>query len=317
MNLVDAPVETQAAGPTRRPWFNRSERRTEALFGYLFLSPWLVGMVVITLGPIIASLYLAFTDYSAGGESRWVGLDNFVYMFTQDPRYWKSVKVTLTYVLVSVPLVLLFALILAMILERGIRFLPMYRAVYYVPSLLGGSVAIAVLWRRIFGGDGLINDLLALVGIQGPNYIGSPAWAVWTLIVLHVWTFGAPMIIFLAGLRQIPGELYDSAAVDGATGWKKLWYITLPQLSPLILFNGILVLIGSFQAFTGAYIISGGTGGPVDSTLFYTLYLYQRGFSYYNFGYASSMAWVLLIAISSATAVMFALSRRWVYYGED
>lgn len=316
MNLVDSTGEKHAAG-TRRPRLKRSERRTEALFGYLFLTPWLVGMAVVTLGPIIASLYLAFTDYSAGGDARWVGLDNFVYMFTKDPRYWKSVGVTLTYVLVSVPLVLLFALILAMILERGIRFLPLYRAIYYVPSLLGGSVAIAVLWRRIFGGDGLVNDLLALVGIHGPNYLGSPAWAVWTLIVLHVWTFGAPMIIFLAGLRQISGELYDSAAVDGATGWKKFWYITLPQLSPLILFNGILVMIGSFQAFTGAYIISGGTGGPVDSTLFYTLYLYQRGFSYYDFGYASSMAWVLLVTIGSATALMFALSRRWVYYGEE
>lgn len=289
----------------------------EALAGYLFLTPWLIGMIAITIGPILASLYLAFTDYSAGGAPDWIGFDNFRRMFTDDPRYWQSVRVTILYVGVSVPLLLAFALALALILDKGVRGLPTYRAMFYAPSLIGGSVAIAVLWRQVFGSEGLLNSVLSRVGIDGPSYIASPVWAPWTLIVLNVWTFGAPMIIFLAGLRQIPQALYDAAAVDGAGASRKFWHITLPQLSPVILFNGIITMIGAFQAFTGAYIISNGTGGPVDSTLFYTLYLYQSGFSYYNFGYAAAMAWVLLLAIAAATGLMFLLARRYVFYGDE
>jgi multiple sugar transport system permease protein len=302
---------------SRRGGPARSERRTEAVAGYLFMAPWLVGMAVITVGPMLASLYLAFTDYTTGGAPEWVGFDNFVTMFTDDPRYWASVRVTLLYVLVSVPVLLAFALALAMLLNRGIRALPVYRAAFYIPSLIGGSVAVAVLWRQVFGGEGLVNSVLSVLGITGPSYLADPGWAPWTLIVLNVWTFGAPMIIFLAGLRQIPQELYDAAEIDGASRVRRFWHITLPQLSPVLLFNGIITMIGAFQAFTGAYVLSNGTGGPLDSTLFYTLYLYQSGFSYYQFGYASAMAWVLLLAIAAATACMFLAARRWVFYGDE
>lgn len=289
----------------------------EAIAGYLFLLPWLVGMLFITIGPILASLYLAFTDYNAGGTPNWVGLDNLRRMFTDDPRFWASVRVTFLFVFSSVPLLLMFALLLAMVLNKGIRFLSVYRAIFYVPSLLGGSVAIAVLWRQVFGAEGLVNKALAVVGIDGPSYIADPTFAPWTLVVLNVWTFGAPMIIFLAGLRQIPQDLYDAASVDGASAIRKFWHITLPQLSPVILFNGVITMIGAFQAFTGAYVISNGTGGPVDSTLFYTLYLYLTGFSYFNFGYASALAWVLLLVIATATGAMFLAAKRWVFYGDE
>jgi pectin-derived oligosaccharide transport system permease protein len=238
-------------------------------------------------------------------------------MFFHDPRYWASVKVTLLYVGVSVPLLLALALGLAIVLNRGIRGLTIYRAIFYVPSLLGTSVAVAELWRRMFHQDGLVNRVLGLVGIDGPAYLAEPRWAPFTLIALNLWTFGAPMIIFLAGLRQIPQELYDAAKVDGAGRRRAFWHVTLPQLSPVLLFNGIITMIGAFQAFTAAYILSAGTGGPVDSTLFYTLYIYQSGFSYYNFGYAAAMAWMLLVVIAAITAAVFLSGRRWVFYGDE
>jgi pectin-derived oligosaccharide transport system permease protein len=246
-----------------------------------------------------------------------VGLENFRRMFFHDPRYWASVKVTLLYVGVSVPLLLALALGLAIVLNKGIRGLTIYRAIFYVPSLLGTSVAVAELWRRMFDQDGLVNRILDLIGIHGPAYLSEPRWAPFTLIALNLWTFGAPMIIFLAGLRQIPQELYDAAKVDGAGRRRTFWHVTLPQLSPVLLFNGIITMIGAFQAFTAAYILSAGTGGPVDSTLFYTLYVYQSGFSYYNFGYAAAMAWVLLVVIAAITAAVFLSGRRWVFYGDE
>lgn len=313
------PRPAASAGPDGRAAARRRRRRSrqDTVAGYLFLTPWLIGMVFITIGPILASLYLAFSRYSAGGRPEWVGLENFRRMFFHDPRYWASVKVTLLYVGVSVPLLLALALGLAMLLNKGIRGLTIYRAIFYVPSLLGTSVAVAELWRRMFDQDGLVNRVLGLVGIDGPAYLSEPRWAPFTLIALNLWTFGAPMIIFLAGLRQIPQELYDAAKVDGAGRRRMFWHVTLPQLSPVLLFNAIITMIGAFQAFTAAYIMSAGTGGPVDSTLFYTLYIYQSGFSYYNFGYAAAMAWVLLVVIAAITAAVFLSGRRWVFYGDE
>src|SRR5690606_10865421 len=180
-----------------------------------FLTPWTIGLVAITALPVFASLYLSFTEYSAGGEPRWIGFENYLRMVGDD-RFWSSLRVTLFYVLTSVPLLLVFALLLAVVLNRGLRLLPIYRSLYYLPSLLGGSVAIAVLWRRIFGPEGVVNSSLSFIGVQGPNWLADPAWAPLTLVFLNVWTFGAPMVIFLAGLRQVPQELYDAASVDGA-----------------------------------------------------------------------------------------------------
>ena len=282
---------------------------------YIFLLPWLIGLVFITVGPMMASFYLSFTDYNLLQSPNWIGLDNFARML-RDTRLHNSLGVTFTYVLVGVPIQLAVALFIAMVLDKGIRGLPFYRSVFYLPSLLGGSVAIAILWKQIFGTTGLVNQLLAMIGVQGPGWISDPSTALGSIILLHVWTFGAPMIIFLAGLRQIPAMYYEAAEVDGASAWQKFVKITIPLLSPIIFFNLVLQIIGAFQSFTQAFIVSGGSGGPSDSTMFFTLYLYQKGFGQFDMGYASAMAWVLLVIIGAFTAINFVASKYWVFYDD-
>ena len=204
-----------------------------------------------------------------------------------------------------------------MLLNEGMKGLAFYRSIFYLPSMLGASVAIAVLWRQMFESDGLVNQVLRLLGFQATtSWIADPQWALWTIILLHVWTFGSPMVIFLAGLRQIPGMYYEAASVDGASRWAQFRKITLPLLSPIIFFNLVLQVINAFQSFTQAYVVSNGTGGPADETLFYTLYLYQRGFVQFQMGYASAMAWLLVVIIAAFTAINFYFSKRWVFYGD-
>jgi len=291
----------------------RRERRREALWAHLFLAPWFVGLLVLVLGPLLMSLSVSFTDFDLLTAPRWTGLSNYTRML-HDETFWQSLKVTFVYVLVGVPLELAFALAVAVGLNRGLRGSDFYRSVLYLPSLFGGSVAVAVLWRQVFGGTGLVNQLLSVVGIHGPAWISTPSTALSTLIVLEVWQFGAPMVIFLAGLRQIPRVYYEAAAVDGASRWRTFRSVTMPLLSPIVFFNLVLRIIGSFQAFTPAYIISGGSGGPSDSTMFYTLYLYQEGFTNYRMGYASALAWVLVVIIAIFTGINFVAGRRWVHY---
>ena len=288
------------------------QKRWSSIIPYLFLAPWLIGLVVFSGFPFLSSLYLSFTNYNFVSSPNWVGLKNYLTMFTQDPQYFQAIKVTVTYVLVAVPLELSFALFLALLLNKGIRGLGIYRAVYYIPSLIGGSVAIAILWQQVFGDSGIVNQLLGYAGIGMPSWVGTPDYAIWSLILLKVWQFGSPMVIFLAGLKQIPQEFYEASSLDGAGKWKQFIHITLPCLSPIILFNGIMQIISSFQAFTPAYIISNGTGGPVNSTLFYTLYLYQNGFGNSQMGYASAMAWSLLLIIAFFTGLIFLTSKKWV-----
>jgi multiple sugar transport system permease protein len=283
--------------------------------GYTFLAPWFVGLFTLTLAPMFSSLYLSFTNYDLFTKPDWIGWGNFAEMF-RDPRYLKSLEVTAGYVFIGVPLQLAVAFSLALLLNRGIRGLSLYRAVYYLPSLFGGSVAIAILWRQVFGGGGLVSDLLAWFGIPNQNWIADPEHALLTLIILHAWQFGSPMVIFLAGLKQIPTEIYESAAIDGAGRLHRLFRITIPLITPIVLFNTIMQIISAFQAFTPAYIVSGGSGGPLDSTLFYTLYLYKKGFGNFQMGYASAMAWTLLAIIATVTAIVFLTSRKWVYYEE-
>jgi len=302
--------------PLHRPayWPKYGRAGQEALAAYLFLTPWLIGLVGLTLGPMLASLWVSFTRYDLISAPRWIGAQNYVDLLADD-RYLHSVRVTLSYVLLEVPLRLSFALGLALLLNRGLRGLDLYRAVYYLPSLLGGSVAIAILWRQFFGPDGMVNSVLMNLGWQNPpTWLHDPRFALYTLVLLGVWQFGSPMIIFLAGLRQIPRELYDAAEVDGARAPAQFLNITLPLLSPLILFNLVLQLIGALQAFTPAFIVSGGTGGPVDSTLLYTLYLYEQAFGFLHMGYGTAMAWVLLVVVAGVTAGIFASSRYWVFY---
>lgn len=316
------PPQTTFGGDPLAPDADRRRamkrnRRRNALSAYGFLSPWLIGMAVITLGPMIASLYLSFTRYDLIGTPEWIGLDNYVRMFESDPRYLKSVGVTFVYTALSVPGILIFSLLLALFLNRGLRFLSTYRALFYIPSLLGSSVAIAVLWLQVFGSSGIFNAFLGLFGIEGQSWIGNPDTALYTVVALAVWTFGSTMVIFLAGLRQVPLSYYEAAQIDGANRWQQFWSITFPHLTPVIFFNGLLTLVNSLQSFTPAYVISGGTGQPADSLLLYTVYLYQKGFVDFQMGYASAMAWALLIALAVLTAGLFWSSRYWVFYGED
>lgn len=302
---------------------------------YIFLAPWLLGFCVLTLYPMGYSLWLGFTDYdfTKPGATQWIGLGNYIRMFGQafgrseftastgevmrvDPYYLKSLSVTFTYVFVSVPLKLIAALVVALLMNQKLRGVSLYRAVYYIPTLLGGSVAIAVLWRKLFEKDGLANDFLGLLGFTDlPSWITNPKYALGTLILLTVWQFGSSMIIFLAGLKQIPQEYYEAAAVDGANKVRQFFSITIPLLSPVILFNLVMQMIYAFQAFTQAYIIGGGRGGVLNSTLFYTLHLYIQGWTYHEMGYASAMAWMLLLIIGVLTAIVFRTSSRWVSYG--
>lgn len=281
----------------------------------VFLAPWFLGLGLITVGPILASLYLSFTDYNLLQPAHWIGLDNYQRM-ANDPRLLNSLRVTFTYVFVSVPLQLAAALGLALVLNRGLRGLALYRSAYYLPSLLGGSVAIAILWRQVFGTDGLVNQVLAVFGIQGEGWVSNPDYALGTIIILNIWTFGAPMVIFLAGLRQIPEMYYEAASIDGAGKLGQFRNITLPLLTPFVFFNLVLQIINAFQSFTQAFIVSGGTGGPVDSTMFYTLYLYQRGFGALDMGYASAMAWLLLAIVAGLTTINFVVSKYWVFYND-
>jgi multiple sugar transport system permease protein len=301
--LADAPL-----GRGRR----KPSRRTNQRSGYLFLLPWFLGML-FTIIPFFASLYLAFTDYDLFTEPNFIGMENFQTMM-DDPRLLKSLEVTFIYTFVSVPISLAVALAVALVLNRGLSGLSIYRSVYYLPSLLGGSVAIVMLWRYIFGNDGIVNGLLGWFGIDGPSWVTDPEYALTTLIVLNVWTFGSPMVIFLAGLRQVPTMYYEAASIDGANRWRRFWSITMPLISPIIFFNLIMQLIGSFQTFTQGYVMSGGTGGPADSTLFYNLYLYQKGFTEFEMGYASAMAWLLLMIIAIFTAINFIAAKFWVFY---
>ncbi|WP_309080858.1 sugar ABC transporter permease [Zhihengliuella sp.] len=283
--------------------------------GHLFLLPWTIGLFVITLGPMAMSLFLAFTDYNLLQAPEWSGMENIERMIS-DERLHNSLRVTFIYVLVGVPLQLAVALAIAMLLDRGMRGLPFYRSVFYLPSMLGSSVAIAVLWKQLFGTTGLVNQVLAMIGIEGMGWISNPDTALSTLILLHIWTFGSPMVIFLAGLRQIPSMYYEAASIDGATKARQFVSITLPLLSPIIFFNLVLQIIGAFQNFTQAFIVSNGSGGPADSTMFFTLYLYQQGFKNFDMGYASAMAWLLVLIVGGFTAVNFLVSKYWVFYDD-
>lgn len=305
----------------RKNKVKKANKQKENLAGYLFVSPWIIAFLLFTLVPMVISLGLAFTNYDLlGKDFQYIQTANFERMFNDDVRYMRSVDATVKYVLASVPLRLIMALGVAMLLNTDRRGVYFYRAAFYAPSIVGGSVAIAVMWRQIFGFDGIVNGFLGVFSIDPRYWLGDPQTAIWTLILLAMWQFGSPMLIFLAGLKQIPEQLYEAASIDGANGLQKFLRITLPMLTPIIFFNVIMQTIQAFQQFTQAFIISGGTGRPLDTTLFYALYLYQRAFGDFDMGYASAMAWVMLVVIAFLTFVNFALSKYWVYYenkGDD
>jgi multiple sugar transport system permease protein len=299
------------------PVGKRTANRRETAAGYGFLIPWLVGFLGLTVGPMIYSLYLAFTKYNLFTEPEWVGLDNFVRMFTEDPIYLQSVQITLVYVLVGTPIKLAAALGVAMLLNYRSTGSGFFRSSFYAPSLIGASVSIAIVWRAMFSTDGPVDNSLSFFGIELGGWVGNVQLVMPMMILLAVWQFGAPMVIFLAGLKQIPQELYEAAEVDGAGPVRKFRSVTIPMLSSVIFFNLLLEMINAFQIFTSAYIISNGSGGPAGMTNFYTVYLYKRGFADLQMGYASAMAWVLVIVVAIIAFVLFKTQRSWVHYAGE
>jgi len=300
-------------GRLRRGQSLSALRRREATLGYLFISPWVLGLLIFTIGPFIASLYLSFTTYSILQPGNWVGLRNYVTAFTDDRLFYKVLWNTAYYVLGSVPLRIVLAFALALLLNASVRGLTMWRTLFYVPSITP-IVATIVLWRYLLHPKfGLINYALSLVGIKAIPWLTSPIWSKPALLVMSVWWVGGNMVIFLAGLQGIPQHLYEAAELDGANAWRRLRHVTLPMMTPTIYFNLVMNLINAFQVFTQSFIMT--RGGPLDSTRFYMHYLYDNAFLYFKMGYASALAWVLFVIIFALTLLTVKTSGRWVFYG--
>ena len=292
----------------------RQKLNTEETAGIICTLPFTFGFLAFTIVPMLMSLYYAFTDYDIKNPPVWAGLKNFIKMFTDDPRFVKSLQVTFYFALTSVPLRLIFALLVALLLLRTTKATSFYRAAYYLPSIIGGSVAVSILWKRMFAKEGVVNAILGMFGIHTTfAWLGNKHTAIWVMVVLAVWQFGSSMLIFLSSLKQIPQSLYEAARVDGSNKWQQFWKITLPLLTPTIFFNLVMQMINGFLAFTQCYIIT--QGKPMDSTLFYTVYMYEQSFQFNNAGYGAAMAWVMLLIIALITAVLFGTKKFWVYEG--
>jgi multiple sugar transport system permease protein len=292
-----------------------SARRREALSFYLLISPWLIGFLFLMVGPMLYSLYISFTRWDLLSDPVFIGLDNYLRKMPRDPRFWQSLKVTLVYTGLYVPLELVGGLALALLVRSQIRGIRFFRTVFYMPTVLAG-VAFAVVWLWMLNPrGGLVNLALAQIGVAGPRWLLDPDWALSALLMMSFWGWGRAMVIYLAGLQSIPDELYESAAIDGTNAWTNLRYITIPLLTPTIFFNLILSVIGTFQTFTNAFITT--NGGPLDATLFFVLYLYKQAFELLNMGYASALAWVLFIIILVLTLLIFRSQGFWVFYAGE
>lgn len=292
-----------------------TKRTSEAKYFYLFISPWLIGLIVFTAGPIIAAMVLSLTDYSVIMDTQFIGLRNYVEMFSLDELFWTSFGNTVYYTALSVPLSMLTALCLALLLNQNVKGMAVFRTIFYLPSIVP-VVAMAIIWIWMLQPRfGLVNLVLDFVGIRGPEWLGDPRWSKPALILMSLWGSGGSMIIYLAGLQGIPVQLYEAAELDGANVFQRFFHITLPMLTPTLFFTLIMGIIGSFQTFTQAYIMTG--GGPVNSTLFYVLYLYRQAFEYFRMGYASAMAWVLFVVVFILTIIIVMSGKHWVYYEAD
>ena len=288
-------------------------KKQDNVAGYIMLSPWLFGFILMWFLPMLISIYYSFTNFNLLNEAKIIGFANYVRLFTADDMFWQALKVTFIYVLFLVPLRLAFALFVAMLLNKKHKGLGLYRTIYYIPSIIGGSIAVSIVWRQIFGNKGVIMSILAAFGIQQKtSLLGNPNTALAVIILMGVWQFGSSMLIFLAALKQIPNSLYESAMVDGARPWKMFTRITLPMLTPTIFFNLILQIVNGFRVFTESYVIT--DGGPLNSTLSYVLYLYRRAFTYFDMGYSCALAWILVIIIAAFTVVLFKTQNNWVHY---
>ena len=292
-----------------------SSKARENLTGYLFISPWLIGFLVFTLWPFLRSFYLSFCNYNIVQPPKFIGLANYQMMLFNDELFYKSLWVTLRYALVAVPLTLFVGVALALLLNLNVKGIAVFRTIFYLPSIVP-TVAMTSIFMWILNPQvGMVNRMLALAGVTGPAWLSDPVWTPWTLIFMAVWAAGGSMVIYLAGLKDIPQYLYEAATLDGAGAFRKMRMITLPMLSPVIFFNLVMSVIGTFQYFTQAFVISNGSGGPEDSTLFYALYMFKRCWKYMDMGYGSAMAWVLFIIVMVSTGLIFRTQKRWVHYG--
>ena len=296
-------------------WFKiKTELNKNSPAGVVFALPFVIGFLMFMVVPMGMSLYYSFCEFEILGAPKFIGLGNYLKMFTEDETFYKSISVTFFYALVSVPLRLIFALMVAMILQRTTKATGFYRAAYYLPSIIGGSVAISILWKRLFAEDGTFNRILQIIGINSHfSWLGNKHTAIWVLIILAIWQFGSSMLIFLSALKQIPFSLYEASRVDGAGKTNQFFRITLPLLTPTIFFNLVMQMISGFLAFTQCFIIT--QGRPMSSTLFYSVYMYQQSFEFYNTGYGAAMAWVMLLLISVITVFLFWSKKFWVYEG--
>ena len=279
---------------------------------YIYILPWVLGFLIFQLYPFIMSFYYSFTDFSMTRPPRFLGLRNYVDMFTRDRHYFQSVEVTIIYSIIGVPMKLVFALIVAVLMNMKMRGINLFRTIYYLPSILGGSVAIAILWRFLFNREGVVNQLLGYLALGPFDWLGGENWALFTLSLLTVWQFGSSMVIFLAGLKQVPAELYEAARVDGAGRLRSFFKITIPFLTPMILFNLIMQTILALQQFASAYVITG--GGPMKATYLYGLMLYENGFKFLKMGYASAQSWILFLVIIFFTLTVMKSSKYWIHY---
>lgn len=294
-----------------RRWLSPLRFR-EAVGAYVCVAPFLLGLLLFSGGPILASAGLSFTDYPVLQPPRWAGLDNYRIMFFEDPEYWQSLKVTSIYTGGAVPLYVIMGYALALLLNQKVKGLSFWRTVFYLPSVVP-AIATAYLFAYLFNSDlGLVNGVLAQLGITGPKWFGSTTWALPTLMIMSTWGAGSSLVLYLAALQGVPSVLYDASHVDGANAWQRFWNVTLPMTSPVVLFTFLTGIIGSFQAFTGAYIIT--QGGPANATLFYVLHLYRNAWNYLKMGYGAAMAWVLFMIIFGLTLLTLRVSGRLVYY---
>jgi multiple sugar transport system permease protein len=286
----------------------------EAIWGYVFLTPWILGMIFFVGGPIIASLVLAFCDWDLIQPAKFIGLDNFVKMFTSDRRFWMSLGNTFYYTVFAVPLGIVGSILVALLMNQKWKTVRLLRTIYYLPSVTAG-VASSIIWMWLLNPDfGLINYGLSMLGIKGPLWLADSTWAKPALIIMSLWGVGGNMITYLAGLQGIPRQLYEAAEIDGAGMWNKFVYVTMPMLTPVIFFNLIMSIVWSFQVFTQVYVMTGGQGGPADSTLMLVLYIYQHAFKFHNMGYASALSWVLFLIIMFFTLIQFSFAGGWVHY---
>ncbi len=283
--------------------------------GYAYILPWLIGFFVLQFVPLLQSFWYSFTDFQLIGKPNFVGLDNYIRIFTNDQTFWKSLWVTFEYVLIAVPGKIIFALIIALILSQKLKGINFFRTLYYLPSILGGSVAISVLWKYLFMKGGVVNNILSGIGLSGIDWLGDPSLALGTVALVTIWQFGSSMLLFLAGIKQIPECYYEAARIDGAGRMRQFWSITLPELSPIVLFNLVMQMINAFQDFTAAYVIT--QGGPLKSTYLYGIMLYEQGFKYFKMGYSSALSWILFLIIMCFTALTFRSSESWVHYGDE